>query len=334
MARKLLSLRVVYLIAIAITITWTVTNALTPGTIAGVRCLVAPCTVTLFRTNVNDPVAASKSQSPQSQPPPLIIIPGMAQSLAMYEAHASSLSRSRSCLVVEPIGLGLGLEPNMSSRRDANVSLPEQAAAIMTCAQTAFPEATVFSVAGFSLGGRIGMATACLYPDCIQSLHLTGVSWERSASGRVALTAWKELLKKANLQGFAWSAVQTTYSAPFLWKNQDRLVDWMDTLVSSQTAEGLLAILEQTHPVDVSDPWSVPSMAERLCALNIRGSLLTGVDDRMGSVTSCRQLAESLQWAEPVAVPDVGHCVPIEAPRVWRQHLLDSLHDAVATNKA
>jgi hypothetical protein len=59
----------------------------------------------------------------------------------------------------------------------------------------------------------------------------------------------------------------TWHSQQFLLKNQDRLVDWIDTMESSQTVPGLLAILEQTHPIETSDPWSVPSTAERLQAL-------------------------------------------------------------------
>jgi pimeloyl-ACP methyl ester carboxylesterase len=338
MARQLLSLRVpvvVYWIAIVIAILpWTtrttaLTPAVTPITIAGVRCLVAPCTS--FRTGKEDLDEASKSKSSQlSQrqppPPPLIIVPGMAQSLAMYEAHAASISRTRSCLVVEPLGLGIDMTERNS--RDMNVTLPAQAVAVMVCAVSAFPDASVFSIAGFSLGGRIAMAAACLYPDQIKFLHLTGVAWERSDSGKIALAAWKFLLQQDNLRGFAWSAVQTTYSSQFLLRNQDRLVDWVDTVTASQTVKGLTAILEQTHPVDdVSDPWSVPSMAVtlRARAVPIRGDLLIGADDNIVSVATCQQLAESLQWAAPVAVPDVGHCVPMEAPRVWRQHLLDSL---------
>jgi pimeloyl-ACP methyl ester carboxylesterase len=114
-------------------------------------------------------------------------------------------------------------------------------------------------------------------------------------------------------------------------KNQDRLGDWIDTLLSSQTVDGLLAILEQTHPLEISDPWSVQSMAERLQALGISGSLCIGVDDRIVSVEACQLLAESMQWAEPVSVQDAGHAVPMEAARVWRQHLLESLDEAVVT---
>jgi pimeloyl-ACP methyl ester carboxylesterase len=392
---QLSSLRVVVDVIVVITMAATVptlTKALTVSvtTIAGIRCLVASVRTTLSRTADTDimstkDLAASSSSSLQQQQqqaqnlnlPPLIIIPGMAQSLSMYEAHCHSISNSRthqrSCLVVEPLGLGLGLEietmglgleemglspsPSPSGPRsnhvDVDVSLPAQAAAVMKCAKLAFPNQTVFSIAGFSLGGRIAMATACLYPDNVDFLHLTGVAMERSDSGKVALTAWKDLLQQNNLRGFAWSAVQTTYAAPFLFKNQDRLVGWVDTLVKSQTAAGLTAILEQTHSdVDnnTSDPWSVPSMAATLRALNtVKGSLLIGADDNIVSVAACHQLAEALQWtavhdaptsiAPPVAaaaaaavavtavtvLPNVGHCVPMEAPRVWRQHLLDSL---------
>jgi hypothetical protein len=103
MARRILTVGlpvVVYRIAIAIVIatilpwTQTLTNALTPVvtpiTIAGVRCLVAPCTLFRTGTDRNDlDVPQSQSQPQPQPPPPLIIIPGMAQSLSMYEAHCN-----------------------------------------------------------------------------------------------------------------------------------------------------------------------------------------------------------------------------------------------------
>jgi pimeloyl-ACP methyl ester carboxylesterase len=88
--------------------------------------------------------------------------------------------------------------------------------------------------------------------------------------------------------------------------------------------------MEQTHPEAKFDPWSVPSMDVTLRAAYIGGNLLIGKDDNIVSVAACQQLAEALQWAAPVVVLDAGHAVPIEAPRVWRQQLLDSLKAANA----
>jgi hypothetical protein len=85
----------------------------------------------------------------------------MAQSLAMYKAHALSQSQTRSCLVVEPVGLGTNSPAvGLLDVSVYNVSLPAQAAAVMACAVAAFPDATEFSVAGFFLGRARGLAVA------------------------------------------------------------------------------------------------------------------------------------------------------------------------------
>lgn len=276
--------------------------------INGQRCLLAPCAEATATTDQ----------------PPLVLIPGMAQSVSMYEAHAASICRSRSCLVIEPIGLGNAV----SSDSLTNVSLAAQAARVRNCAVQTFPQHDTFCIAGFSLGGRIAMAIACQYPDKVRCLHVTGVGSVRSDSGKVMMAAWTDLLRKDSMQGFAWSALTTTYSPSFLLRNRDRLVDWIATLHASQTVNGLLAILHQAHPTEATDPWSVLSMASKIRANNIPGRLCIGSDDRVVDVVACRRLAEVLNWPEPTIVDGTGHAVPGEEPRLWRQHLIDTLNKA------
>jgi hypothetical protein len=73
-----------------------------------------------------------------------------------------------------------------------NVSLPAQTAAVTVL----FPLSAlqVFFMQDF-LGGRIAMAAACLYPESIDCLHLTGVATEDQRAVKMLATAWKVISK-------------------------------------------------------------------------------------------------------------------------------------------
>jgi len=188
---------------------------------------------------------------------------------------------------------------------------------------------TNFDLVGFSLGGRIAMAAACLDAnERISRLHLTGVATERSIQGKVALLAWKELAQKNNLQGFAWSALQTTYSDVFLYENQQRLSMWINFLCANNSCDGILALLQQTHPEDANDPWHVSSMARRLADKQtpVTGRLVVGELDVMAPPCKVEELASILGWELPTIVPNCGHAVPMEAGREWRINVVEYLN--------
>ena len=204
----------------------------------------------------------------------------------------------------------------------ANVTLPFQAERLVTTVQAVFGVEQQFDVVGFSLGGRIALAAATLADSKIARLHLTGVATERSLSGLVALQAWTDLTRSNNLQGFGWSALQTTYSPTFLHSNKDKLSGWVQYVCQSNSAAGLHALLEQTHPESSSDLWHVSSMAERS---SVKGRLVVGECDVMAPLPNACALANALGWDPPHVVPGCGHAVPIENPRAWRQSVLEFL---------
>jgi hypothetical protein len=91
-----------------------------------------------------------------------------------------------------------------------------------------------------------------------------------------------------------------------------------------------LALMEQAH--DEEGPWSVAGMAEQLATTtsssnNIMGRLLVGECDLLAPVEHVHALAAALQWDAPTVVPGVGHAVPMEAPRAWKDDLLAYLDD-------
>lgn len=157
------------------------------------RCLLVECTEPQF--------------------PPLVILPGMAQSITAWESHVPFFAKDRHVLIYEAMGIG----PENQCWSD--VSLPAQADRLEQTLNTLYDD-NVVHVVGFSLGGRIAMALGCKYPHRIERMHLTGVSMERSKWGQLQLMGWLDHLQHNNLRAFAWSAILATYSTDFLTRQQ------------------------------------------------------------------------------------------------------------------
>jgi pimeloyl-ACP methyl ester carboxylesterase len=301
------------------------------------------------------PAASSPSSSaaPPPQPPhrPLILLAGTAQTTHQWESHLFFLattgnsSNARDVLICEPLGVGRPAPP-----AEQDLSLPAQAVALRTTLDAVFGphgrahaeisslgSPVVVDLCGFSLGGRIAMAFACLYPAQIHRLHLTGVSLRRSPWGLRKIQSWKDHLHHDNdkdndggLRAFAWSALRASYSPAFLMRQQDKLPLWVDSLCQGHTVDGLRRLVEQTHAHvegngndDNDDVWSVAAMADRLRAQKgapqrIGGSLCVGAQDPLSPVEQVEALATVLGWPAPTVIQDAAHVPPIENPRAWR----------------
>jgi len=288
-----------------------------------------------------------------NEKPPIVLLGGMAQSIAAWEHQhlpalhdATTATGGRSVLLYEARGQG---PPSSSSSSDyTNVSLPAQASYLMetidkvigfttTTTTTSSPKV---DLVGFSLGGRIAMATALLYPDRIRSLHLTGVAAERSILGRLTVASWKDHVSRdSSLTSFAWSVLLATYSSATLDRLQHdgKLQSILDFIARQNTPEGLLALLEQTHTDSTSsslsagdDEWSTVAMARRICALQppLSGNLCVGrFDQDMAPLKEVERLTHILGWKSPYIIEGCGHAVPMEQPRLWRKHLLECLEE-------
>lgn len=310
-----------------------------PRIVCGQRCLLVP---------------AQTDDASNSNHPPLVLIGGLAQTILSYESHLPALSKERNVLVYECRGQGI-IETNeqeVSARpslfcsvshcygnsshchlqqegsRYANVTLPFQAERLLETVDEVLGDECQFDLVGFSLGGRIAMASACLdTSNRIQRLHLTGVATERSIQGKVALLAWEELIQSDNLQGFAWSALQQTHSSEYLYQNRQRLPTWTQLLCDSNSCAGIQALLQQTHPEDPQDPWHVSCMARRLATKkNVKGQLVVGELDVMAPPDRVIELASILDWPAPAILPNCGHAAPMEAGREWRTSVMNFLN--------
>lgn len=287
-------------------------SAAKPRIVNGQRCLFIPCDNT----------------SNEEHRLPIVLIGGLGQTISTYTPHLSTLGKDRNILVYECRGQGC-MEPGESNEDYYNnVTLPFQAKTLLQTTKEIFGKECKFHVVGFSLGARIAMAAACLdNDDKLQGMSLTGIATERSLEAHVALFAWNQLLlQQDNMQGFAWNALQTTYSSEFLYQNQPRLSTWIETMCQTNSCRGIQALLQQAYPPP-EDPWHVTNMARRLVEKkqHVKGQLIAGQLDVMAPRAKVEQLASLLHWSAPTIVPNCGHAVPMEAGREWRQHVLQYL---------
>jgi pimeloyl-ACP methyl ester carboxylesterase len=270
--------------------------------IHGQRCLIAP------------------AQEKDDLFPTLVLVGGMAQTLKSWEHHLPALSKNRKVIVYECAGQGASIS-NLQ-----NVSLPFQAEKLLETLDVLLENPVDrIDLVGFSFGGRVGMATACLKPERIRKLHLTGVAVDRSDYGHLAIEAWKDCIRSDDsLRSFAWSVLLATYSSTFL--RSQPIERYLDHICENNSPEGLLALLTQAEVSDMEDPWHVVNMADRLDK-SVQGKLCVGGLDQMAPPEDGQRLCEQLGWLEPTIVPNCAHAVGLEAARVWRNDVLSFLNE-------
>ena len=261
-------------------------------------------------------VRVDRRGSPGSSQPPLVIVGGMTQTLASWGGQLRPLSATREVLVYEARGQGhseLALTDVSPARH------VDDFAALLTALAITGP----VDLCGFSFGGRIALAIAATRPDLVRRLVITGVSAGRGALGRVIVRAWQAALATGTLEALAWLSLADTLGPAYLDRNEHMLAGMVQATMSRNRYEGIRALFEQTLADDPAWPFHPTRLAPRIACPTL---LLAGAHDRLAPSAELAALAEL--FAGPVThhvIPNVGHTVAIEAPEVWRAHVLEFL---------
>ena len=261
--------------------------------------------------------------------PPLVILGGMAQSIASWEFHLPHFAKHRSVLMYECLGQGPRPPETVCSNEDLDtyyedVSLERQGRDFWNVVEEAFftPGSYYYDnylsnesdqiissvdVVGFSFGGRVALAAAVKQPNRIRRLHLTGIGTERDEYANVLLASWKDMLNDIDadstgtkdeinnpkLRAFAWSIILATYSEEFVASvGAARVQTWVDGVCKFNTQNGLREILLQTH--DGEGRWTTASMAELVKGSVESYKLVVGSNDKLSSPQQVKRLAQSL----------------------------------------
>jgi len=263
-----------------------------------------------------------RRRASEGSQPPLVILGGMTQTLASWGGQLRPLAATREVLVYEARGQG------QSELAIADVSPPrhiEDFAALLDALAIAGP----VDLCGFSFGGRIALAIAATRPELVRRLVITGVSAGRGALGRVIVRAWVAALATGNLEALAWLSLADTLGPAYLDRNEHMLAGMVQATMSRNRHEGIRALFEQTLGDDPAWPFHPTALAPRI---RCPALLLAGAHDRLAPAADLATLAAL--FAGPVThhvVPEVGHTVAIEAPELWRAHLLEFLSEDPAS---
>jgi len=248
--------------------------------------------------------------------PTLVILGGMTQTLASWGGQLRPLAATRDVLVYEARGQG---QSELALTDVSPARHVEDFAALLEVLAIPGP----VDLCGFSFGGRIALAIAATRPDLVRRLVITGVSAGRGALGRVIVRAWQAALATGTLEALAWLSLADTLGPAYLDRNEHMLAGMVQATMSRNRYEGIRALFEQTLGDEPSWPFHPTNLAPRITCPTL---LLAGAHDRLAPAAELASLAALFAGSvSQHVVPDVGHTVAIEAPDVWRAHLLEFL---------
>ena len=263
----------------------------------------------------------------------------MAQSLTSWDHNLPSLSRNRDVIVYECLGQG----PEYDESDGADVTLPRQSALLwetldelLGVGEDEHDKPYLVDIAGFSFGGRVAMASSTLRRHQIRKLHLSGVASDRGDRAHVAMRSFLDIIEAdPSLRSFAWSLLLATYSSSYLRKLPPEILQrFIQHICDNNTQSGLLQLLQQSEITDENDPWHVKNMVDRIDP-NLRSGdrmrVCVGEHDEMAPVMFAAALNEKLvgphHQNQVDVLPNCGHAVTVESPRLWRESAL-SLFDS------
>ncbi|MEM1502457.1 2-succinyl-6-hydroxy-2,4-cyclohexadiene-1-carboxylate synthase [Domibacillus sp. 8LH] len=166
-----------------------------------------------------------------------------------------------------------------------------------------------FHLIGYSMGGRLALALALLYPEAVRSLVLESTSpgLESEEERAARRQSDEKLAQRIEQEGVA-SFVDFWESIP-MFASQKKLPAAVQEKVRrerlAQSAEGLASSLR------LMGTGSQPSYWNRLQMLSMPVLLLTGTQDEKFTRIACR-MKERLPFCEWIQFDGAGHAIHVE----------------------
>lgn len=252
---------------------------------------------------------------------PLVILSGTAQTINSWGPHLRPLARTRRLILPELRcqGIHTTLDASTSSISQ-HISDLEQFLNSMQLDKV--------DLAGFSFGGRVGIAMAAAHSHRINKLSVTGVPYRRPIIGELIMRSWVESLQANEFRATAWSFLLNGYSTTFLRKHHLRMPQYLDVIMKNNDPSRLVTLIGHNFRLEI-DPYTVDK-----CVSMIRcpTQIIAGTEDRISGHNSERELADCIPGAVFCSLEGAGHLVPFESPQIWRNLLLDFLNADQAVN--
>lgn len=228
--------------------------------------------------------------------PELVLLHGFTHTGASWDGVVSALGERY-----------LSVAPDLRGHGTASADTPVTLTAVIDDIAGMGPHA--FTLAGYSMGGRLALQIALALPGRVKHLILVGASpGIRDAVQREQRRAADEQLAD-ELEGMTIDAFARRWAqTPVLAGQSPRLEAEVHADRLRNTPLGLARALRGLGT------GALPSVWERLGELGMPVTLVAGERDRKFSAIA-EQMAAELRCAEVVIVPGVGHAVHLEAPK-------------------
>jgi 2-succinyl-6-hydroxy-2,4-cyclohexadiene-1-carboxylate synthase len=226
---------------------------------------------------------------------PLVLLHGFTQTGASWEPVAAALGERY-----------LPIAPDIRGHGAASEKLPVALEPVLSDLAGARPGR--FTLAGYSMGGRIALHAALALPDRVEGLVLIGASpgiaehGEREAR-RAADERLADEIERASIEEFAarWAL------NPVLAGQPASIVQAVHADRLRNTPAGLARALRSLGT------GALPSLWERLAELRMPVAMVAGERDAK-FVEIAQQMAALIPGASVAIVPGAGHAAHLEAP--------------------
>lgn len=167
---------------------------------------------------------------------------------------------------------------------------------------------------GYSMGGRVALATAALHPDRTRAVVLESASPGLETEGERRARRVRDEALAGDIHRDGLEAFVERWMALPLFETQRRLPG---AVRSRERERRLLASpLGLANTLRGLGTGAQPSFWDRLAGLTAPVLLLTGAEDRKFTELAER-MAGDIPAVHRVIVPGTGHAVHLEAPEVW-----------------
>lgn len=167
---------------------------------------------------------------------------------------------------------------------------------------------------GISHGARIALEFALEFPQLVDRLVLCSLAAGAGDRSMAFVRSWLEILNIAGLRAMAWAALPAVFGSRFL-KHHQKILDKIVKAVVLRNSKAALtaqldALLKYPKRVGIPAQLKVPTL------------FVSGAEDPLVDSGDLQHLAD-LCGARHIALPDIGHSVPVEDPQLFEQTVLD-----------
>ena len=166
---------------------------------------------------------------------------------------------------------------------------------------------------GLSHGARVALAYADAHPAGIDRLVLCGLGAGDSRRSKQIVSSWKSILASGKPADMAETILPSIFGRLFFEKHRGIMADIAAAVVERNRLDALLAQLKAL-------PFYPAPESARIQAA-IKCLVLSGSDDPLVTPAAAADLADHLKGRHEV-LKDVGHSLPIEAPRRFDRRVL------------